>query len=109
MNEPEVLMILSAMSQQTRLRIIRYLVRCGAEGACAGDIGAHVAAASSRASFHLAALERAGIITSQRRSRSIIYRAELARLGGVISYLLHDCCAGHPDVWSCCAPDAACC
>ena len=102
MKEVQAIDVLSALSQQTRLRIVRYLVGCGDEGASAGEIGKVVDATSSRASFHLSALEKAGVITSERRSRSIIYRAEFDLLGHLISFLLNDCCGAHPDIRACC-------
>lgn len=109
MKEATALEALGALSQETRLRIVRYLVRRGDEGASAGEIGRHVKAASSRASFHLSALEQAGVVTSERRSRQIIYRAHFGTLGGLISYLLNDCCGNHPDIRECCGLDKGCC
>ena len=100
---------LAALSQETRLQIVRYLVQCGAKGASAGDVGTHVDATSSRASFHLSALENAGVITSQRRSRHIIYRANYENMGSLISFLLNDCCDNHPDVRACCEIQSECC
>lgn len=94
--------ILAALSQETRLRVVRYLVHCGADGASAGQIGTEVEATSSRISFHLSALERAGVVSSERRSRSIIYRADIGNLGGLISFLLNDCCDNHPEIRACC-------
>ncbi len=102
MNESQALDALSALSQETRLRIVRYLVQCGSDGAFAGDVGEALGAASSRLSFHLAALEHAGLVSSERISRHIRYRAEFPQLGAVIAYLLHDCCDGHPDIAACC-------
>lgn len=102
MEETEAINVLSALSQETRLRIVRHLVSCGDEGASAGEIGKVVDATSSRGSFHLSALENAGVITSERRSRSIIYRAEFDLLGRLISFLLNDCCGAHPDIRACC-------
>lgn len=102
MEETDAINVLGALSQETRLRIVRHLVGCGNEGASAGDIGKVVDATSSRASFHLSALEKAGVITSERRSRSVIYRAEFDLLGNLISFLLNDCCGAHPDIRACC-------
>ncbi len=102
MNEKAALSMFSALSQETRLQVIRYLVQCGDEGASAGDVGARVQASSSRASFHLSALEQAGLISSERKSRHIIYRANFQALGGLISFLLNDCCGNHPDIRACC-------
>lgn len=109
MEEKSAIDMFSALAQETRLRIVRYLVRCGETGASAGDIGAEVGAASSRASFHLSALEQAGLVSSKRQSRKIIYRAELTNLGGLVSFLLDDCCGNHPDVLACCNRDKKCC
>lgn len=102
MKEENALAMFSALSQETRLQVVRYLVQCGDDGASAGDVGAHVSASSSRASFHLSALEQAGLISSERRSRHIIYRANFKALGGLISFLLNDCCGNHPDIRACC-------
>ena len=102
MEESEVINALSALAQETRLRIVRYLVSCGDGGAAAGEIGKQVGAEGSKASFHLAALEHAGVITSERQSRKIIYRASFEQLGDLISFLLNDCCDNHPDIRACC-------
>lgn len=101
MNEKQILDMFGALSQETRLHIVRYLVCCGEKGAAAGEIGQHVGAASSRASFHLSALENAGVISSKRQSRQIIYSANIQNLGGLISFLLNDCCNNHPDIRAC--------
>ena len=102
MNEQLALDMLGALSQETRLRIVRYLVQCGPVGASAGAIGEHVGAAASRASFHLSTLEQAEVVTSERQSRKIIYRANYSNLGGLMAFMLKDCCNGHPDILACC-------
>ena len=108
MEEAQAIDVLHALSQETRLRIVRHLVGCGDDGASAGEIGKVVNATSSRASFHLSALENAGVITSRRQSRSIIYRANLDCLGQAISFLLNDCCRDHPDIRACCLSGNCC-
>ena len=108
MEETQAIDVLHALSQETRLRIVRYLVDCGDDGASAGEIGKVVDATSSRASFHLSALENAGVITSKRQSRSIIYRVSFECLGHVISFLLNDCCGAHPDIRACCLRGDCC-
>lgn len=102
MNDNQALEMLNALAQETRLQIVRYLVKRGAEGATAGEIGEAVGAISSRASFHLSALERASVASSERQSRNIIYKADMKSLGGLVSFLLNDCCDGHPDILACC-------
>ena len=107
MKESQAVNVLSALAQETRLEIVRYLISCADDGAPAGAIAAVVGAASSRASFHLAALENADVITSEKVSRSIIYRANIQHIGSVISFLLNDCCGNHPDIRACC--ESKCC
>ena len=103
MDQGQAVAALGALAQETRLEIVRYLVRRGADGAPAGEIAAHVGATSSRASFHLASLEKAGLVSAERISRHIVYRARLDHLGGMIAYLLEDCCGGSEEVRRCCS------
>jgi len=104
MDETQAVAAFAAMAQETRLRIVRLLVEAGPDGLPAGTIGAVVGAASSRLTFHLHQLERAGLVASRRDGRSVIYSADVAALGALVEFLLHDCCHGHPQA---CAPAAA--
>ena len=109
MKEDQALAMLGALSHETRLKVVRYLVTCEDRGASAGEVGAKVNASSSRASFHLSALEQAGVISSERRSRHIIYRADVNNLGSLMSFLLNDCCAKDPEIWARCVGAGDCC
>lgn len=102
MHESQAIAALGALAQETRLEMVRFLVTCGQDGAAAGEIAEHVCASTSRASFHLANLERSGLIHATRDARRIIYRARLDTLGGLIAYLLEDCCRGNDEVRRCC-------
>lgn len=104
MKEKQALDAFAALSQETRLRIVRLLVEAGPDGMPAGVIGEAVKASSSNVSFHLSHLERAGLIASRREARSIIYSAAYPALGGLIAFLMRDCCKGRPEV---CAPAVA--
>jgi hypothetical protein len=46
-------------------------------------------------------LARAGLVSSIRHSRSIVYRADLVKFQQLTLFLLQDCCGGRPEV---CAP-----
>lgn len=98
MEEPQALNALGALGQETRLRIVRLLVQANPEGLAAGVIGEAVGASASTASFHLAHLERAGLIGSRRQARSIIYSANVSGLTDLIGFLMKDCCGGRPEV-----------
>ncbi len=113
MNEKQALDAFAALSQETRLRIVRLLVTAGPEGMAAGAIGeAMDGASSSRMSFHLNHLEHAGLVESRREGRWILYSAAYPALSGLIEFLMRDCCQGHPEVCNpalaslsrCCVP-----
>lgn len=108
MNETEIINALGALAQETRLRILRFLVTQGGKGSNAGDIAIAVNASSSRASFHLANLASAGLVIAERKSRNINYRVDFIAVGGLISYLIEDCCNNHQDVLACCKIPKCC-
>lgn len=99
MDESRALAAFSALSQETRLNIVRLLVRTGPKGMAAGAIGeAMNHASSSRMSFHLSQLEQADLVKSRREGRSIVYSADYSRLASLIEFMMRDCCEGHPAV-----------
>lgn len=106
MNQSQALAALSALANPTRLELVRLLVGAGSDGLAASDIATRLDVSASRLSFHLAALEQAGLVSARRASRHIFYAADARGLGRVINYLLNDCCAAHPEVRACCAPAA---
>ena len=95
---------LDALAHATRLGVFRLLVQAGPEGLSAGDIAERMDARQNTMSSHLARLHRAGIVTSQRDGRHIIYRADFDAVGGLIVYLMKDCCGGRAQL---CDPIAA--
>jgi DNA-binding transcriptional ArsR family regulator len=95
---------LEALAHQTRLSVFRLLVRAGPQGMSAGQIAERLDALQNTMSSHLAKLHRAGIVTSEREGRHIIYRADFAAVSGLILYLMEDCCGGSAEL---CDPIAA--
>ncbi|MBB4799439.1 MULTISPECIES: metalloregulator ArsR/SmtB family transcription factor [Brevundimonas] len=95
--EPAIL-ALAALAQSTRLEAFRLLVRHEPGGLPAGEIANHLAIPANTLSSHLGVLTRAGLIRSERRSRSIIYRVDLDRLRDLVLFLLKDCCGGRADL-----------
>lgn len=102
MDSRSVTVAFAALAQEHRLATFRLLVQAGEDGLPAGAIAEALGLPNSSMSFHLAHLHRAGLISQERRHRSLIYRADYAAMNGLIGYLLENCCAG-----SGCAP-AAC-
>lgn len=90
---------LSALAQDTRLSIFRALIRAhspkdGEGGLAAGEIGEALGVPPATLSFHLKELAHAGLVTSRRDGRSIVYKADLAAMQGLTEFLLEDCCQG---------------
>ncbi len=109
MDEREALAAFSALSQETRLRILRHLVRAGPEGIAAGAIAERVDVSAPNVSFHLRDLERAGLVSSRRDGRSIFYRAEYGPIGDLVRFLMEDCCSGRPEICLPAIAAVACC
>jgi ArsR family transcriptional regulator len=92
---------LSALAQGTRLDVFRLLVQHEPDGVAAGDIARQLDVPQNTMSAHLGILARAGLVRSERHSRSIVYRADLGGLRALTLFLVKDCCAGSPEL---CAP-----
>ncbi|WP_026480676.1 helix-turn-helix transcriptional regulator [Ahrensia sp. 13_GOM-1096m] len=103
MDEKKAILSFSALSNETRLRILKQLVAAGSDGMSAGDIAQKVGATPSRASFHLSALDETGMVTSTRQSRQITYHVNFEAVGGLIKYLMEDCCQNNEVVRACCS------
>jgi ArsR family transcriptional regulator, arsenate/arsenite/antimonite-responsive transcriptional repressor len=100
MDNIEAIAALAALAQTTRLDTFRLLVKREPEGVPAGELARLMTVPQNTMSAHLAILARAGLIIGERHSRSIIYRADLARFRKIVLFLLKDCCGGRPDICS---------
>jgi DNA-binding transcriptional ArsR family regulator len=89
---------LGALAHETRLSVFRMLVKAGPEGMIAGAIAEALAVPPSTMSHHLATLERAGLIRSERESRLIRYRADYQGMRRLLTFLMQDCCQGAPEL-----------
>src|SRR5919205_3507309 len=87
----------TALAQDTRLAVFRLLVEAGADGLPAGDIARHLGTPHNTMSSHLAILARAGLVTSRRESRSVIYAANYDGIRALIAFMVQDCCKGRPE------------
>jgi ArsR family transcriptional regulator, arsenate/arsenite/antimonite-responsive transcriptional repressor len=84
---------LAALAQEHRLALFRLLVQAGDTGMAAGFIAENIGVPASSLSFHLAHMERAGIITRERRGRSLNYTANYAAMNALVGYLTENCCS----------------
>jgi protein-tyrosine-phosphatase/DNA-binding transcriptional ArsR family regulator len=86
-----------ALGQQTRLELLRTLLAQGASGLPAGDLAARLGVPPSTLSFHLRALEQAGLIAPTRQGRQLIYAVQVAPLRALFAVLADACCGGEPE------------
>lgn len=89
---------LGALAHETRLSVFRMLVIAGADGLIAGLIAERAKVPPSTMSHHLATLERAGLVRSERESRLIHYRADYDGMRRLLTFLMQDCCQGAPEM-----------
>jgi ArsR family transcriptional regulator len=94
MEKSSAIAALGALAQETRLDIFRMLVQSGPEGMPAGELGQRLGQPSPTMSFHLTQLRFAGLVTSRREGRSIIYSANFNAMRDLLGYLTENCCAG---------------
>ncbi len=91
---------LGALAQESRLNAFRLLVQSGPDGLAAGEIARRLEIPHNTLSSHLAILSNAGLLTSHRQSRSIIYRIDFDGTRDLLSFLMQDCCQGQPELCS---------
>lgn len=77
-------------------------------GMIAGAIADQLHVPPSTLSHHLATLERAGLVGSERESRLIHYRADFAGMRRLLTFLTQDCCQGAPEMCGDLLGDFAC-
>ncbi|MBS0428609.1 MAG: helix-turn-helix transcriptional regulator [Proteobacteria bacterium] len=107
MEEEKVVQSLAALAHPLRLRVFRALVVAGPEGATPGTLLETIDVPATSLSFHLKELTNSGLVSQERVSRNLRYRAAFEQMDGLLSYLTQNCCEGEP-----CAVDAkasACC
>lgn len=86
--------LLAALGHETRLSIFRLLVEAGRDGMNASAMGEKLGLAPATLSFHLAHLNRVGLIKGRQESRFIYYSADYGAMDDLISFLTSNCCQG---------------
>jgi ArsR family transcriptional regulator len=98
MTAPHALAALAALGQPTRLEIFRLLIRAEPDGLAAGTLADMIGCPHNTLSSHLSILARSGLVRGARDGRSIIYRAGVESIRALVSFLVTDCCDGHPEL-----------
>jgi ArsR family transcriptional regulator len=95
MEKHEVIGSLGALAHPLRLDVFRALVVAGLQGRTPGQLAEDLGGIpSATMSFHLKELAAAGLVSQQRASRNIVYRAACDQMNGLLGYLTENCCQG---------------
>ena len=94
MKSDQAVEALSSLAQEHRLALFRRLVQAGPDGMAAGALAEALGIPNSSLSFHLAHLNRAGLIHQRREGRSLIYSADYRAMDRLVGYLMENCCGG---------------
>ena len=91
--------MLSGLAQESRLKVFKELVKAHKPGVdeggmAAGTLAGRLGVPAPTLSFHLKEMSRAGLVTSRKNGRSVIYKANLKAMNALVGYLLQDCCGG---------------
>ena len=92
MDIDQAIVAFGALSQETRLKVFRLLVKHGERGAPAGTLSETLGIPHNTLSFHLAHMSNAGLVLSRRQGRSIIYSANFELVTDLIRFIVEDCC-----------------
>jgi DNA-binding transcriptional ArsR family regulator len=92
----EALAAFGALAHDARLAIFRLLVQRGPAGTPAMEVGRLLDLKPSTVSGHLAALKRAGLVSTERQHREVLYAPSFATVNTLVRFLLQDCCDGDP-------------
>lgn len=96
MNEDQTVSALGALAHAQRLRAFRALVVAGPAGLTPSVLADQLGLARNALSFHLKELAHADLVTVEQQGRNLIYRADYARMTGLLGYLTEHCCQGAP-------------
>ena len=101
METPLAVIALSALAHEGRLEIYRLLIQAGPGGLAAGEIARRTGVLPNTLSSNLSILSAAGLASSRRAGRSIIYAAAYDRMRELLAFLMEDCCGRNAAI---CAP-----
>lgn len=99
MKQEQAIECFGALAQETRIAIMKLLVRNSPDGLRVSEISRRLNVIPSTLSGHLNVLKRSGLLRSRRNQREIIYSVDLETINDMMLFILEECCDG--DVGSC--------
>ena len=95
MDQEQAIDCFSAMAQESRLEILRLLVRYSPDGLRVSEISRRLGIVPSTLSGHLSVLKRSGLLKSRRNQREIIYSVDLKTINDMMLFIIEECCSGN--------------
>ena len=83
----------AAMGSESRLKVLKTLVRAGAAGLTVGEIQERTGIAPSTLAHHLKFLAAGGVVEQEKAGRTVINRAHYDKLRELAQFILSECCA----------------
>lgn len=91
----EAAIIFDALSQENRLKIFRLLVQNSKTGMTPTEISKKLGnMPRNTLSFHLSLLTQAGLCSSVKKGKTVIYKPKCSIIKEIAAFLLEDCCDG---------------
>jgi len=84
---------LNQLGNQTRLKIVRELVRAGKTGMAVGEIQKKIGTPNSTLSHHINHLRNVGLIRQKRESTVLRCFIAFSKIEAIVQFLTEECCA----------------
>lgn len=86
--------VFAQLGNETRLSIVRLLVRAAGTGLAVGELQRALGIPPSTLSHHLQHLRGAGLLSQERQGNVLRCRVQMELLKEVAGFLVTECCAG---------------
>ena len=84
--------LLSQLGNQTRLKIVRELVRAGKSGLAVGEIQKTLGIPHSTLSHHINHLRSVGLVSQERESTVLRCFVDYEKIDRIVKFLTEECC-----------------
>lgn len=85
--------LMSQLGNETRLRVVRELVRAGRSGLPVGEIQRTLDIPNSTLSHHLSHLRRVGLVHQEREGAVLRCFVDYDKIDSIVRFLTEECCA----------------
>ncbi len=89
---------LKALAHKGRAALLSDIVAAGQLGISSGRLAQKHRLNLTTTSAQLAVLSSAGLVTSERKGRSVIYRPNDKQISAVLAFLIRDVCQGRAEI-----------